>query len=229
MYFVYGKERKTNKQIFFGAKITRGIISEQRYINKCPSEFGLCNKLGTVSSRTIPTDEILRLDYRQLTNDRLLNRGKVTEGHKTMSRNVWESQDHSIEVDKIDQPTFFLSSSRFGSKNPVKVSTGASNLRTQAAELLSDTGHVERFGKSRASLVNIKDMKWKKNKPSGTPSSDKDKCINLGCFRLTAVGSQLGAVAKRKSKLSYKHLGIDRRKNCDLTFTKGRSSIVIHL
>lgn len=63
------------------------------------SEFGVCNKIDKVSSRTILTDETFRLDYKYLTNDHLLNRGKVTEGHKTMSGNVWESPDHSVEAD----------------------------------------------------------------------------------------------------------------------------------
>ena len=40
--------------IFFSWKGTRGIIYGQRYINIRSSEFGICNQLEKVSSRTIP-------------------------------------------------------------------------------------------------------------------------------------------------------------------------------
>ena len=76
--------------------IARGIINEMRYINTCPSDFGICNKFE-VSSGTIPSDGNFRLNNRYLTNDRIFNREKVAEGHQTMARNVLESPDDSVD------------------------------------------------------------------------------------------------------------------------------------
>lgn len=109
----------------FDGKDNAGIISEQWYINLRPLEFRFCNKHEKVSSKS---DGNFRLDHRYLTNEHLFNRGKFAEGHKTMSGNVWESLNHSVEARKIYWPTFVDSSNGFTSKSLVPVSTGVLNL-----------------------------------------------------------------------------------------------------
>ena len=81
------------------------------------------------------------------------------------------------KVDKIDQPTFIHISSGLASNNSVQVPTGASNLTTKTVELLSETCHLKQFCKIRTSLEDrkLENIKWKKNKSSGTPSSDRGR------------------------------------------------------
>lgn len=93
-----------------------------------------------------------------------------------MPGSLCESPDHSVEANKIYQSTFVHSSSGLTSKNSVQLSTGASYLRTETVELLSDIGYLEQFGKTRTSLMDRKfeNIKWEKNETPGTPCSNTD-------------------------------------------------------
>ena len=66
-----------------------------------------------------------------------------------MSGYIWESSDHSFKSDKINLSTSVHISSVYTSTNSIQVSTGISNHSTVTRELISGTGHLEQFGKTK--------------------------------------------------------------------------------
>ena len=66
-----------------------------------------------------------------------------------MSGYIWESSDHSFKADKINLSTSVHISSIYTSTNSIQVSTGISNHSTVTRELISGTGHLEQFGKTK--------------------------------------------------------------------------------
>lgn len=82
-------------------------------------------------------------------------------------------------VGNVDPPSFIHGSNGHTSTNSIQVSAGTSILRLKLQNILSDTGPLEQFGKSRTSLV-VENLKISngKNKTSGHPFSDTNRYID---------------------------------------------------